>query len=55
VFDNSVLKKIFGLMKQEVTEGWRKVYNDKLHNLYSPPCIIRAIERKRPLRRFGHR
>jgi hypothetical protein len=33
VFENSVLKRIFGRKRDEVTGGWRKLYNEKLHNL----------------------
>jgi hypothetical protein len=35
VFENRVLKRIFGLKRDEVTEGWRKLHNEELHNLYS--------------------
>jgi hypothetical protein len=37
VFKNRVLKRIFGLKRAEVTEGWRKLHNEELHNLYSSP------------------
>jgi hypothetical protein len=33
VFENRVLKGIFGPKKDEVTEGWRKLHNEELHNL----------------------
>jgi hypothetical protein len=42
VFENSVLRRIFGPKKDEVTGGWRK-----LHNLYSSPSIIRMIKSRR--------
>jgi ribosomal protein L16 Arg81 hydroxylase len=48
-------RRIFGPMKQEVTRSLRKVHNKKLHNLYSPLCVIRMINGKRPLRRSRHR
>jgi hypothetical protein len=46
VFENRVLRRIFGL-KTEVDEGWRILYNVKLHNLYSSPSIIRMIKSRR--------
>jgi hypothetical protein len=53
VFENRVLRRIFGPKKDEVTGGWRKLHNEKLHNLYSSPSIIRMI-RSRKMRRAGH-
>jgi hypothetical protein len=38
---NRVLRRIFGPKRDEVTGGWRKLYNEELHNLYSSPTIIR--------------
>jgi hypothetical protein len=35
VFENRVLKKIFGSRRDEMTGGWRKLHNEELHNLYS--------------------
>jgi hypothetical protein len=35
VFENRVLRRIFGLKKDEVTGGWRKLRNEELHDLYS--------------------
>jgi hypothetical protein len=35
LFENSVLKRIFGLKREEVTIGWRKVHSKELYNLYS--------------------
>jgi hypothetical protein len=37
VFENRVLRRIFGLKRDEVTGGWRKLRNEELHNLYSSP------------------
>jgi hypothetical protein len=37
VFKNRVLRRIFGLKRDEITGGWRKLYNEELHNLYSSP------------------
>jgi hypothetical protein len=44
VFDNGVLRRIFGPKRDEVTVEWRKVYNEELHNLYSSPNIIKHIK-----------
>jgi hypothetical protein len=41
VFENRVLRRIFGQKRDEVTGGWRKLHNEELHNLYSSPSIIR--------------
>jgi hypothetical protein len=49
VFQNRVLKKIFGPKRNEVTGGWRKLHNEELHYLYSSPSIIRII-RSRSMR-----
>jgi hypothetical protein len=43
VFENRVLRRIFGLKRDEVTGDWRKLHNEELHNLYSSPNIIRMI------------
>jgi hypothetical protein len=52
VFENRVLKKIFGPKRDEVTEEWRKLHNEELNDLYSPN-IVRAIK-SRKMRRSGH-
>jgi hypothetical protein len=39
VFENRVLRRIFGQKRDEVTGGWRKLHNEELHNLYSSPSI----------------
>jgi hypothetical protein len=44
VFENRVLRRIFGPKRFEVTGGWRKLHNEELHNLYSSPNIIRMIK-----------
>jgi hypothetical protein len=41
VFENRVLRRIFGSKRDEVTGEWRKLHNEELHNLYSFPDIIR--------------
>jgi hypothetical protein len=43
VFENKVLRGIFGSGMDKVTRGWRKLHNDELHNLYSSTNIIRMI------------
>jgi hypothetical protein len=40
VFENRVLRRIFGLKKDEIIGGWRKLHNEELHNLYSLPDIV---------------
>jgi hypothetical protein len=52
VFENRVLRKIFGPKRDEMTRGWRKLDNE-LHNLYSSPSIIRMIKSRR-MRCAGH-
>jgi hypothetical protein len=47
VFENSVLRRIFGPKKDEMMRGWTKLHNDELHKLYSSPSIIRMIKSRR--------
>jgi hypothetical protein len=53
VFENRVLRRIFGPKRDEVTEDWRKLHNDELHNLYSSSNIISMIK-SRWMRWAGH-
>jgi hypothetical protein len=53
VFENSVLRRIFGPKRDGVTEEWRKLHNEELHDLYSSPSIIRIIKSRR-MRWAGH-
>jgi hypothetical protein len=53
VFENRVLRRIFGPKRDRVTGGWRKLHNKELHNLYSLPSMIRII-RSRRMRWAGH-
>ncbi|KAJ4438443.1 hypothetical protein ANN_14388, partial [Periplaneta americana] len=53
MFENKVLRKIFGAKRDEVTGEWRKLHNTELHTLYSSPDIIRNIKSRR-LRWAGH-
>jgi hypothetical protein len=47
VFENRVLRRIFGPKRDGVTGGWRKLHNEDLHDLYSSPSIIRIIKSRR--------
>jgi hypothetical protein len=53
VFENRVLRRIFGPRRDEVTGEWRKLHNEELHNLYSSPYIIRQVKSRR-MRWAGH-
>jgi hypothetical protein len=53
VFENRVLRRIFGPKRDEVTGEWRKLHNGELHDLYSSPSIIRIIK-SRKMRWAGH-
>jgi hypothetical protein len=53
VFENRVLRRIFGPTRDEVTGGWRTLHSGELHNLYSSPDIIRQIKSRR-MRWAGH-
>jgi hypothetical protein len=53
VFENRVLRRIFGPKRDGVMGGWRKLYNKELHNLYSSPSIIIIIKSRR-MRWAGH-
>jgi hypothetical protein len=53
MFENRVLRRIFGPKRDEVTGGWRKLHNEKLHGLYSLPSIVRVIK-IRMMRWVGH-
>jgi hypothetical protein len=44
VFENRLLRRIFGQKRNEVTGDWRKLHNDELHNVYSSPNIIRMTK-----------
>jgi hypothetical protein len=47
VFENMVLRKIFGPKRDEITGKWRRLHNEELYGLYSSPNIIRMIKSKR--------
>jgi hypothetical protein len=53
VFENKVLRRIFGPKADEVTGSFRKLHNEELHNLFSSPDIIRMTKSNR-MRWAGH-
>ena len=53
VFENMVLRRIFGPRTNEVTEDWRRLHNKELSDLYSSPNIVRVIKSRR-MRWAGH-
>jgi hypothetical protein len=47
MFENGMLRRIFGPKRDEVTRGWRKLHSEEPHNLCSLPNIIRMIKSRR--------
>jgi hypothetical protein len=47
VFENRVLKRIFGPKRDGVMGGWRKLHNEELHNLYSSASVMRIIKSRK--------
>jgi hypothetical protein len=47
VFENKVLRRIFGPKRDEMTGGWRKLLNEELSDFYSSPRIIRIMKSRR--------
>jgi hypothetical protein len=47
VFENRVLRRIFGLKRDETTGEWRRLHNEELNDLYSSPNIIRIMKSRR--------
>jgi hypothetical protein len=53
VFENMLLRKVFGPKRDEVTEEWRKLHNEELGDLYPLPNIVRVVKSRR-MRWAGH-
>jgi hypothetical protein len=53
VFENRVLRRIFGPKRDEATGEWRRLHNEELNDLYSSPNIIQVIKSSR-MRWAGH-
>jgi len=53
VFENMVLRRIFGPRRDEVTGEWRRLHKEELNNLYTSPNIVRVIKSRR-MRWAGH-
>jgi len=47
IFENRVLRRIFGPKRDEVTGEWRKLHNEKLNDLYCSPNMVRVIKSRR--------
>ena len=53
VFENRVLRRVFGPKRDEVTGEWRKLHNEELNDMYSLPNIVRVVKSRR-MRWAGH-
>jgi hypothetical protein len=47
VFENRVLRRIFGPEREEAAGGWRRLHNEELHNVYASPNTFRVIKSRR--------
>jgi hypothetical protein len=47
VYENRMLRRMFGCKREEVVGGWRRLLNEELHNLHTSPDIIRVIKSRR--------
>jgi hypothetical protein len=53
VFENRLLRRIFGVKRDEVTGEWRKLHNKELNDLYCSPNILRGMKSRR-MKWAGH-
>jgi hypothetical protein len=53
VFENSVLRRIFGPKREKVARGWRRLHNEELHNMFASSYII-TVNKSRRMRWAGH-
>jgi len=53
VFENRVLRRIFGPKRDEITGEWRKLHNEELNDLYCSPSTFGVIKSRR-MKRVGH-
>ena len=53
MFENRVLRRVFGPKRDEVTGEWRKLHNEELSDLYCLPNIVRVVKSRR-MRWAGH-
>jgi hypothetical protein len=47
VFENRVLRRVFGPKRDEATGDWRELHNEELNDQYSLPYIVRVVKSKR--------
>jgi hypothetical protein len=47
VFENRLLRRIFGPKRKEVAGGWGRLHNEELHNLYASQNVVRVIKSRR--------
>ena len=47
VFENTVLRRVFGPKRDEVTREWRKLHNEEVNDLYSLPNFVRVVKSRR--------